>query len=357
MPSMPLRACLFLCAILLASFAAAQPKQPAVKPTVVTYQKQDAVLGEVAAELSKSRAGVAVTVEGAAMKAKCPVALSGTPFWEVLEQVAAKTQTRLAVRDDGSAVVLAPLGNKPPTISSVWGPFRVVAREVTGRALLEEGTVAHTVHLTAHWEPRMPVYRIDNHPKVTEAKDDRGRNLTVSPRASRDHPVGSMHDKLTVEQITGLTRDSKRIAVLSGEFRVVVAERMLAVPFGNLAGKFPVEQTVGGVKVTLKRFEKEDDVWHAELALEYPTNHPEFESFEAQKWLRDTRLQLVSPAAKPIDPASQESGLPLGRFAEVTYRFKVAGDPRGKGWSLVCHTPGPLAEVTVPFTLKDIPIP
>src|SRR5687767_4881775 len=100
MPSMPLRACLFLCATLLTSIAAAQPKQPAVKPTAVTFQKPNAVLGEVAADLSMSPAGVAVTVEGAAAKAKCPVMLSGTPFWEALEQVAAKTQTRLAVRDD-----------------------------------------------------------------------------------------------------------------------------------------------------------------------------------------------------------------------------------------------------------------
>jgi hypothetical protein len=335
----------------------AQPEQPAVKPTTITYQKQNTVLGDVAAELSRSLAGVAVTPEGAAAKAKCSVALSGTPFWEALEQVAKQTQTRLLLRDDGRSVVLAPLGNRPPTISSIWGPFRVVAREVTGRALLDEGTVAHTVHLTAHWEPRMPVYRIDNYPKVTEMKDDRGRSLTVPPRTSQDYPVGSAHDKMTVEQVTGLTRDSKRIAVLSGAVRAVVAERMLAVPFSNLGGKYPMEQTVGNVKVTLKRFEQEDDVWHAEVALEYPTNHPEFQSFEAQKWLRDTRLQLVSPDAKPIDPASQEPGLPLGRFAEVTYRFKVAGDPRKKGWSLVCHTPGPLTEVTVPFTLKDIPIP
>ena len=354
---MPLRACLFLCAALLASVAAAQPKQPAVRPTAVTLQKPNAVLGEVAAELSKSPAGVAVTAEGTAAKAKCPVALSGTPFWEAMEQVAKQTQTRLVVRDGGRSVVLTPLAGKPPPASSVWGPFRVVAREVNGRVLVEEGTVAHAVHLTAHWEPRMPVYRIDNHPRVTEVKDDRGRNLTVPPRSSRDHPAGSTHDKLTVEQITGLTRDSKRIAVLSGELRAVVAEKMLEVPFGNLGGKFPVEQTAGGVKVALKRFEKEDDVWAADLALEYPEGHPQFESFEAQKWLRDTRLRLVSPDGKPVEAASQEAGQPLNRSAEITYRFKVAGDPRGKGWSLVCQTPGPLTEVTVPFTLKDIPIP
>jgi hypothetical protein len=46
-----------------------------------------------------------------------------------------------------------------------------------------------------------------------------------------------------------------------------------------------------------------------------------------------------------------------GRFVTATYRFRAVGDPRGKGWSLVCETPGPLVEVTVPFTLKNIAIP
>jgi hypothetical protein len=146
------------------------------------------------------------------------------------------------------------------------------------------------------------------------------------------------------------------VATLAGEFRAVAAEKVLAIPFGDLGGKFPSEQSAGGVKATLRSFEKDGDTWHAELALEYPANHPTFESFEEQKWLRDTRLRLVSPAARPLDPDSEEVTA-SGRFVTAIYRFKTGGDPRGKGWSLVCHTPGPLAEVTVPFTLKNLPIP
>ena len=352
---MSIRSCLFLAAALAASVVLAQPATTSVKPTTVTYQKPTAVLGEVAAELSKSGAGVAVAAEGAAAKAKCPAAFAGVPFWEALESAAAKSQTRIDVRDGGRAVALVPLAGRSPPPSSVAGAFRVVAREVTGRALLDEGTVAHAVHLTAHWEPRVPVYRIDIYPRVTEAKDDRGAALAVPPRAARDYPVGSRHD-LTVEQVTGLTRDSRRIATLRGEFRAVVADRLLTVPFTALADKFPAEQVAGGVKVTLKAFEKDGETWNAELALEYPAGHPTFESFEEQKWLRDTRLRLVSPLAKPLDPDSEEV-VAAGRFVTATYRFKTNADPRGKGWSLVCETPGPLTEVTVPFTLKNIAIP
>jgi hypothetical protein len=355
MSSMPIRSSLLLGAVLGASVVAVQPDTPSVKPTAVTSQKQNAVLGEVAAELSKSSAGVAVTAEGAAAKAKCAIEFAGAPFWEALESTAAKTRTRLVLRDGGRSVALEPLAGRPPAVSAVSGPFRVFAREVTGRALLEEGTTMHTVHLTVHWEPRMPVYRIDIHPKVTGAKDDRGTALTVPPRTARDYPTGSRHD-MAVEQLGGLTRDSKRIAMLAGEFRAVVAEKMLTVPFTDLAGKFPAEQTMNGVKVTLKTFEKDGETWNAELAMEYPADHPHFDSFEEPKWLRDTRLRLVSPQAKPLDPASEEVEV-SGRFVTVTYRFKAAGNPRGKGWSLVCETPGPLREVTVPFALKNIAIP
>jgi hypothetical protein len=347
---MPLRSSLLLCATL----AAAEPATPPAKPTAVTYQKQNAPLGEVAAELSKSAAGVTVTAEGAAVKAKCSVAFADTPFWEAVETAAAKTQTRVAVRDGGRTVALEPLGDRHPAISSASGPFRIAGRTVTGKLLLDSGLGFHEVVLDVHWEPRMPVYRIDNAPKVTRAADDAGTPLTSGTGSARHYPAGALTD-MTL-RLSGLTRASKKIAVLAGEFRATVAEKMLAVPFQNLAGKFPESHTVDGVKLTLKAFEKDGDTWNAELALEYPTGHPYFESFEEQKWLRDTRLRLVDPNAKPIDAASEDVNA-SGRTVTALYRFKVAGNPAGKGWSLVCETPGPLTEVTVPFELKNIPIP
>ena len=355
---MPIRSLLLVPAALIASLAAAQPNA-AVKPTTVTYQKPNAVLGEVAAELSRSPAGVKVTAEGAAAKAKCPAAFAGTPFWEAIETAAEKTQTRVVLRDGGRSVVLQPLAGKPREPSAASGPFRVFATEVVGKVLLEYGTPEHTVHLKVHWEPRMPVYRIDMYPRETRATDDRGTELIIPVRSAHDYPTGAEH-VMTVQKLTGLTRESKKIAVLAGKFRAVVAEKVLAVTFQNLAGKFPMSQTVEGVKVTLNTFEKDGDTWEAELALEYPANHPDFDSFEKSaglKWLRDTRLQLVTPDAKPVESSSEDPGQPSGRFATLTYRFKVGGDPTGKGWTLVCHTPGPLTEVTVPFELKNIPIP
>jgi hypothetical protein len=93
------------------------------------------------------------------------------------------------------------------------------------------------------------------------------------------------------------------------------------------------------------------------LKLEYPKDHPVFESFEAQKWLRDNRLQLVSPQAKPTEPESEEITIENGRIVLATYRFPANLNPLVKGWSLIYETPSPLVEMKVPFELKNIPIP
>ncbi len=340
--------------LLLASVTvAAQPTdRPAIKPTAFSFKK-DTALGEVAAELSKSPAGATVSVDPRSVKAKCAAAFDNTPFWEALETAADKTKTRITLRDGGRTVVLEPrLKNRE--VSAVSGPFRIVPRAVIGKLLLDDSTVFHEVQLDVHWEPRMPVYRIDTQPRIIAATDDRGTALTAAVGSSHHYPT-SAHTDMSVK-LTGLTRESKAIGRLAGEFRATAAEKMLTVRFADLGAKFPLTQTDSDVKVTLRSFKKEGALWEAELLLEYPTNHPSFESFEEQKWLRDNRLRLIDPNAKPIDPESEDVTA-SGRSVSATYRFKMAGNPTAKGWALVCETPGPLVELKVPFELKNIPIP
>ena len=102
-------------------------------------------------------------------------------------------------------------------------------------------------------------------------------------------------------------------------------------------------------------FDETTKTWDVELELVYPPGGPEFESFEEHKWLRDNRLQLVSPDGKPVDPDSEDV-VASGKTVNATYRFKGA-NPKAKGWSLVYVVPGPLVEVTVPFKLENIPLP
>jgi len=336
--------------------AAAQRDTAGIKPTAVTLKKDVAVLGEVAAKVSNAGAGLIVKIEPAATaKAKCAVAFERTPIWDALEAAADQTKTRLTLREGGRVVVLEPRPAARET-SAISGPFRIVPRAVTGRLLLDRGVAFHDVDLDVHWEPRMPVFRIDTQPKITRAVDDRGVALTAEGGSSSHHPTSAVTEMKV--RLVGLTRESKQIATLEGEFRATVAEKLLTIPFNGLAGKYPMTSENDGVKVVLKSFKKEANTWDAELELTYPENHPAFESFEEQKWLRDNRLRLRDPNAASWEPDNDDVTA-SGRKVSATYRFKLLPNtnPIARGWSLVCETPSPLKEVKVPFVLKNIPLP
>lgn len=347
--------------VVLAGFFAltgvAQPDAP-LPPTIVKFKTANATLGEVAAEISKA-SGVPIAVDAAVLKARCPVAVDGLPFWEALERVAAQTRAKLVLAEQGRKIALEPRGASK-TVAATSGPFRVVATQVIGRALLDQGVTIHDVHLDVHWEPRYTVFRIDTNPKITRAADDTGRVLESKQPATRVQPEGSVAT-MTVP-LSGLTRQSKQIGVLAGEFRVTAAAKMLTFKFGDLTAKLPQTQTQERVSVSLKRMAKDDAVWVIDLELVYPPGQPAFESFEGQVWLRNNRPRLISPdASKTFEADSYEydirEDMAGGRKVLATYTFKGVSNPEAKGWSLMYETPAPLVEFTVPFELRNIPIP
>ena len=138
---------------------------------------------------------------------------------------------------------------------------------------------------------------------------------------------------------------------------------MLAFRFHDLAGKLPAGAAPQeGVTATLRRFTKEDNVWEAEVELNYPPGQPHFESFEEVVWLTQNRMQLVPPGGGKAFAPDDHQILETGRRVVVVYRFKEdpgkgLANPKAKGWSVVYETPSPLVEFKVPFELKDIPLP
>jgi hypothetical protein len=331
--------------------AAAQSLAPALPPTKVTFKQSDATLSDVAAALAKT-SGIAIDVDPQLAKKKCEVAFADTAFWDALEQAAKATDAKLVLLENGRKVQLAPRGQSK-VVSAAAGPFRVAAKSVTGRALLDYGVTFHEVQLDVHWEPRYPVFRIDTNPKITKATDDKGNSLLTDPAITRHHPTGALTEMKV--RLTGLPREARKIALLEGEFRATAAEKLLTFKFDNPATKTPVTKTEDRVTITLKplAFDDTTKTWDVNLELEYPAGGPVFESFEEHKWLRDNRLQLVT-AGKPTDPESEDV-VASGRKVTATYRFKM--NPMAKGATLVYQAPGPLVELTVPFKLQNIPVP
>jgi hypothetical protein len=330
---------------------ATQPPTPTIAPTLITFQKQDATLGSVAAALSKA-SGIPISIPPAEARSKCPAAFAGVPFWEALEHTARDTGMKIVLLEKGTKMGLEPRG-MCREIATVSGPFRIVAKQVIGRALLDLGANFHEISLEVNWEPRIPVFRIDTQPRITKVTDDRGVGLTATTSSANSYPTEAVTDMKI--KVNGLTRESKQIGLLAGEFRVTAAEKILVFKF-DLTGKMPISKIQNDVKASVKGIAKPDNSWEVVVELLYPENHPPFESFEAQKWLRDNRLQLVSPDGKPTEPENEEIAA-TGRRVVATYRFPGTINPLAKGWSLIYETPSPLMEFKVPFELKNIPIP
>lgn len=337
---------------------AADPPRP-LGPTAVTYEK-GTVLGEAADALAK-QSGIPITVVPAAMqKAKCDVRFKDVPFWEALQTSADTANARIILADGGRKVELAPRGASQE-VAATSGAFRVVAQQVTGRALLDQGITFHEVSLLVHWEPRLRVYRIDTAPRISSATDAAGSKLTAEGRSAQVLPANATSEMRV--RLSGLTRKSERITALAGEFTVTAADKLLNFAFAVPGGKLPAAQTQGGVTASLTRVQKKGDSWEVAVEVNYPKGQPLFESFQGEWWLRDNRLLLVSPQGKAVAVDDYEIPAPdRATPLVVVHRFKENagagfGNPTAPGWKLVYETPAPLAEVKVPFALKDIPLP
>jgi hypothetical protein len=349
----------------LATLPAAEPSRP-LSPTTVTWEKPNAVLGEAADELSK-QSGVSITVAPGVLKAKFDPAFKGfkrVPFWEGLQAAADASNTRIALSNGGRKAELVPRG-KSRESAATSGAFRVISQQVVGRALLADGITTHEVQLLVHWEPRIRVYRIDTAPAISKATDVPGSKIEVSDGESRVLPTDAT--SAMIVKLTGLTRDSEKLTVLAGTFGVTAADRLLEFAF-DPTGKFPASGALPNgekspVGAVLKRIQKKDDTWEIAVEVTYPEGQPIFESFQGEWWLRDNRLTVRSPAGKAFVIDDYEIPSPdNSRPLVVVHRFKEdaakgLGNPTVKGWSIVYETPSPLAEVKVPFELKDIPLP
>jgi hypothetical protein len=331
---------------LLAPVGSAQP----VAPKTVTLSAPTGQLGAVLNDVAR-QTGITVTAPALDAHTPCPVSFDKTPFWIALEQIAAKVSARIALAERGRQITLV-RRTGPAAPSSVDGPFRVVVKQVVGRLDFETGKAFTEVTLDVHWEPRFPVFRITSEPTITEATADADSKLTAITAHAKTPPRGYLYT--TTVRLTGVPRTATKLTRLAGTFTVTASPTMLSFLF-DLAGKPPLSQTKEKVTTTLKRFEKVDNRWEAELELTYPPNGPRFESFES--WVTENRARLIAPN-KSRSFAPTDSDIPeQGQKVVAVYRFTGLNLTNRAGWALLYETPAPLVEYPIHFELKDIPLP
>jgi hypothetical protein len=322
---------------------AAEPPFPA---TLVTTSHPDAVADRLA-ELGK-RAGIPIDVSAVPKDRKAAGTFTNKPFWEAIRTVANDAGSRVVVEGLGDRMSVVP-GPAPPDF--VAGPFRFVAKSVTAKFDYDTGRGGTDVAVELHWEPRIRVYRVAKYDvavQVTESK---------SSDASKANVAGSRH--VLAARFRAVPRTSEALFGIRGSVIITAAEKLLRVTFDEATDKNQT-QTVERVGVTLHTFEKFDDTWEAKVTLVYPPGMPEFESFEAESWLRDNAGRLVSPdRTKTFESKDfQVKVTPAG--ATIVYRFpedQAKGLRPGKGWRFEVDTPSPLVEFPLTFELKGIRLP
>jgi hypothetical protein len=163
-----------------------------------------------------------------------------------------------------------------------------------------------------------------------------------------------------------MPRPETKLSLVQGELALVGASRMLTFSFGSLEelqkDGSKRTHTVDGVTVKLKRLQLADDLWTAEMALEYPPDGPKFESF--QSWLGNNEIYLkrLNGDGRLPNNAGYSLESSSSNRAVLSYHFKddkTKGVKRGKpaDWQLIYVTPGVISETVVPFSFKDVPLP
>ena len=316
-----------------------------ILPKSVTLHQSNGGTLAVALTVVRDQSSLPVDFAPDVGAAPCVADFDKLPVWEALERIAEKSGTRITLRDHGRKITLAKRVGSAD-IASVDGPFRVVLRQIRAVTDFESGRSFTELTLEIHWEPRIPVFRIDGQPQIEASVDGQERSLRSEPIRTKTPVTGSSFT--TTVQLPMIPRSAKMLTTVSGTITVTAAERMMrvAVPLAKLPAK--VEQD--GVTVTVPRAETIEDRYEVSVELTYPPETPEFESFESfasenQAELTDaTKLRRVSTLDAEVSSN--------GRRVSAVYRF-----PKNGGTTLEYTTPSPLREFAVHFTWKDVPLP
>jgi hypothetical protein len=329
----------------------ARPKSIAPKTLTLDNSRGDlkAALAAVTAQT-----GIGIDAERVNVGQPCPVKFDGKPFWQALDAIAAATGNRVSVGDQGRRVSLVPKGDRP-TASDTDGPFRVAVREVLARYDADTGRTRYDVLLDLSWEPRFPVFLIEQQPSIWKAADDRGTALKADPGTGKDAVAGFAAS--VPVQVHGLTRAAKTIRSLEGGWTLLAADEVRTFRFDKPA-ESPPAQKKQGATATLTRFKEYPDAWECTVDIDSPDNAVNLESF--QQGLIEHKLYLESAGGGRVE-ANRYEAQTQGARAVVRASFprerdgkKVLADPAK--WAVVCESPVP-REVTVRFKLENVPLP
>jgi hypothetical protein len=347
------------------------PKE--LQPRLVTLDEKDVPLSVALAELVKQTGNVVEDRRKDKDDPRLKLELRKATFWQALDAIAKEADAKIALyeRDGKLALVDGPNVSLPV---SYHGLFRVGVKEIHVTRKLEPESHYATVHLEVAWEPRFTPFLLETQPDALEAKDDKGTVLQLGENPGKGQTAIGRRNAVELEvRAPAPRRAAPHYGLLKGKLSIVGPTKMLSFAFDKL-GKIEklaeaLKETKDGVTVRLRKFQMEgqagDEIWTAEVRLEYPADGPSFESF--QSWMVNNEMHLEKTSKDgtvqrfPVnggyetDEVSENQAVIRYRFTDEPEKNLALGKP--SDWKLIYRTPGRIYELPVPFEFKDLPLP
>jgi hypothetical protein len=194
-------------------------------------------------------------------------------------------------------------------------------------------------------EPWMELYRVGKAVGEIQIKD--GVKIISLPGSSLIPGRGAIGS--VSMSFEGIAREIVGIPTLKGEIHITAAVGMRDF---RLSLSQPDEKVQEGVQVKFLGSKSLGKVVKLEFELTYPSDFPDFESFEID-WLSRNRLQLVGPNQESIPIEKME--LNGKRLAYFLSKELWPGEP--KKWSIRYTAPVQFRDAVVPFVFENCPLP
>jgi hypothetical protein len=340
--------------------------QKSLVPHLVTVKNDAITLSAALAELKK-QTEIQVDDQRHAKTDDPTIKLSleRVTFWQALDAIAKEADVRVALFAPQSRIALI----DGPSIAvpvSYSGLFRTRVTRLVGVSDLESGARFSEVTFEVAWEPGIQPLFFEVAPESLVAQDGRGNALAPTEQTANRVPVGRPGVTLIRTRLEAPRRGAEKLSLLEGSLATYGPSKMLTFNFDKLATPDPhkpdeaPKQVQEGVTMRVRDFKADSDGWTLAIALEYPPESPDFESFES--WLVNNEIKLVKKDGKAEMTANGGYDIDeqAGHRALLTYRFVEEADHtlgKPEDWKLVYRTAGAITRMKVPFRFENVPLP
>ena len=356
--------------ILLCTTSSVHADDPAVeralaelKPRRVTLMDDAMPLDQAVKTLQEKTGNTIVDRRSHPENPKLKLVLKDATFWEAIDEITsqAKCGYSLYQQDGKLALVETPQRRLKTTYADI---FRLTVKRVSVARDFDSDTSFCNVLLELAWEPRFQPFFLEVGPVEAKLAGSPVRFPDLKAPGLGRVSVAQLNAAEVNLRLPATSRDCPSIHSLSGNITLLGPSKMLTFRFDKLKQGQKDEQTKEEVNVSLEPRSLAKKFWSFDVSINNPPGGPRFDSYQASAWLANNRIHLERNRAGKIDVIpllvnnETENKPTTARGASLRYRFERDDLPTDtKDWSVVYRTPGRIVELTLPFTLKDIPLP